>query len=236
MAKITREKFKTYGNVFDQFTLRNLFTLETKGYFEELKSPISIGKEANIFSAEKKDGTKVIIKIYRLETCDFKKMFEYIKSDPRYIHLKSNRRKVVFAWAQREFRNLMKVREMGVRVPTPIHCMHNILILEHIGNKEAAPKIKDSEFTDKKAQQFYKKTLEYMRKMYKNGMVHGDLSMFNILDANDKPVFIDFSQSTTTKNTEAEELLKRDVRNMHTFFKKIGIECEKEEMEEFIKN
>ncbi|MBU0461079.1 MAG: serine protein kinase RIO, partial [Nanoarchaeota archaeon] len=66
MAKTVREKFKTYGNVFDQFTIRNLFELSSKGYFEEMKSPISIGKEANIFSAEKQDGTKIIVKIYRL--------------------------------------------------------------------------------------------------------------------------------------------------------------------------
>ena len=48
---VDREKFKTYKSVFDEKTLRVLFKLESEGYFEELKSPISVGKEANVFSA-----------------------------------------------------------------------------------------------------------------------------------------------------------------------------------------
>jgi len=235
MAKITREKIKTYGNVFDEFTLRNIFTLKTKGYFDELKSPVSIGKEANIFSAERKDGSRIIIKIYRLENCDFKKMYEYIRLDPRYTYLKSKRRQVVFAWAQREFRNLMKAREANVRVPTPIFCFHNILLLEHIGKTEPAPKLKDAEFSKEKAEKFYKKMREYLRKMHKAGLVHGDLSMFNILDNEDRPVIIDFSQATTTKSTNADELLRRDIKNVAHLFKKLGVECDTKEMEEFIK-
>lgn len=235
MSKVTREKFKTYKNVFDEFTIRNLFLLESKGFFNELKSPVSIGKEANIFSAIRKDGSKIIIKIYRLENCDFKKMYDYIKLDPRYVNLKSKRRQVIFTWAQREFRNLMKTREMGVKVPTPIHCMHNILLLEFIGKEEPAPKIKDVEFTKSKLDLFYKKILDYMRKMYKNNLIHGDLSMFNILDSNNKPVFIDFSQATTIKSTNAGELLTRDIKNIASFFNKRGCDCNREEMEEFIK-
>ena len=79
MGKITREKFKTYGNVFDEFTNRNLFKLATQGHFEELESTVSIGKEANIFTARTKDGELKIVKIYRLENCDFNKMYDYIK-------------------------------------------------------------------------------------------------------------------------------------------------------------
>ena len=90
MAKITREKFKTWGNVFDQFTLRNLFELGSKGHFLELKSPISIGKEANVFSAETKDKGLIVAKIYRLETCDFNRMYDYIKYDARYLNLKAS--------------------------------------------------------------------------------------------------------------------------------------------------
>ncbi|MFT4304627.1 MAG: serine protein kinase RIO, partial [Candidatus Woesearchaeota archaeon] len=80
MAKITREKFKTYGNVFDEFTLRNLFKLNSQGYFEDFLTPIALGKESNVFSAIRKDGKKVIVKIYRLENCDFNKMYDYIKA------------------------------------------------------------------------------------------------------------------------------------------------------------
>ncbi|MFQ5474826.1 MAG: serine protein kinase RIO [Candidatus Nanoarchaeia archaeon] len=234
MAKIDREKFKTYGNVFDRHTLRNIFMLSSKGHFVELKSPISTGKEANIFTAAREDGSLIVVKIYRLETCDFNKMYDYIKMDPRYSYLKSKSRKVIFAWAQREFRNLMKAREIGVRVPTPILCKDNILLLEYIGKEEPALKIKDADFTKEKAEKYLRKIRQYMKKMYQHNLIHGDLSSFNILD-DDKPVLIDFSQATTRKNTNAEELLQRDVRNICNFFIKQGLDCDKKEMEAFIK-
>ena len=78
-----KEKFKTMHNVFDEFTNRTLFKLISEGYIEGLESPISIGKEANIFSAKRKDSSRVIVKIYRLENCDFNKMDDYIKKNPK---------------------------------------------------------------------------------------------------------------------------------------------------------
>ena len=53
---------------------------------------ISVGKESNIFSALTKEGKKVIVKIYRLETCDFGRMYNYIRGDPRFVNLKKKRR------------------------------------------------------------------------------------------------------------------------------------------------
>lgn len=235
MAKITREKFKTWGNVFDAFTERNLFKLASQGFFEDLESPISIGKEANIFTALTNQGKRVIIKIYRLETCDFKRMYDYIRYDPRYANLKRSRREIIFNWTQRELRNLMKARECGVRVPLPLTRLHNILVLEYIGNKEPAPKIKDSmPETKKEKQLFFDKIKIYMKKMYKAGLIHADLSEFNILNHNNNPVLIDFSQATVTKSVRANELLERDIKNMIRFFKKHGLEEDLEELERLI--
>jgi RIO kinase 1 len=232
MAKITREKFKTWGNVFDQFTVRNLFELSSKGHFEALKSPISIGKEANIFSAEREDGSLIVVKIYRLETCDFNRMYDYIKYDARYLNLKAKKREIIFSWAQREFRNLMKSREAGVRVPLPIHCKDNILLMEHIGGKEAAPKLKDAHPDD--AEKFADKIIDYMKKMYSAGLVHGDLSEFNILNWNEKPVFIDMSQGTIVRSANSEELLDRDIKNMCRFFRKTGVKREEADVKKKI--
>ena len=219
MAKITRERFKTWGNVFDAFTERLLFKLSSQGHFEELKSPIALGKEANIFSAETKTGGKVIIKIYRLETCDFNKMYDYIKYDTRYLNLKSKRREIIFSWAQREYRNLIKSRDAGVRVPKQMQCTRHILVMEHIGKTEPAPKLKDAHPDD--PEKFFNKTVDYMKKMYRAGLIHGDLSEFNILNDDERPVFIDMSQGTTTMSINAEELLERDIKNVARFFNKI---------------
>jgi RIO kinase 1 len=228
MSKITREKFKTYGNVFDEFTLRNLFKLSSQGYFEDLLSPIALGKESNVFSAIRKDGKKVIVKIYRLENCDFNKMYQYIKADNRYSNISRSRRNVVFAWTQREFRNLHKARDLGVNVPVPLHFMYNILIEEFIGDNDAAPRLKDS--IPKNPKDFFKRLMNEMKKMHKGDFVHGDLSSFNILNWREKPVIIDFSQATEKKSSNFDELFKRDVSNIYSFFKKIKYNVTEEEI------
>jgi RIO kinase 1 len=223
--KPTHEKFKTYQDVFDEQTLRAIFEIGSKGYFQELKSPISIGKESNIFSAVTKDGGYLAVKIYRVNVCDFKKMYSYIRGDPRFKGLNSQKRKVIYAWAQREFRNLMAARDAGVSAPKPIAVMQNILIMEFIGeNNEAAPKLKDK--PAKNAKKFGKEVIKQMKLLYKNDLVHGDLSEFNILNWNDKPVLIDLSHSVKLNYPGALELLRRDVVNVCNYFNRKGLKID----------
>jgi RIO kinase 1 len=217
-----KEKFITMHGVFDEFTNRTIFKLITEGHFRGLESPINIGKESNVFSALTETDSRVIIKIYRLETCDFNIMFDYIKDDPRYMKLKRKKRKVIFSWVQREFRNLMKAREAEVSVPVPITFSNNVLVLEFMGkNGEIAPKLKDGIPKNKK--QFLDKIVDNMKKLHKAGLVHADLSAFNILNNDETPVFIDMSQATLLRHPRAEEFLQRDVSNISSFFKKIGL-------------
>jgi len=232
MAKKSREKFKVYGNVFDEFTNRNLFKLISEGVFDGLESPISIGKEANIFTA-KKGNKKLIVKIYRLHTCDFNVMYDYIKYDPRYLGLRKRRREIIFAWAQREFRNLMKSREAGIKVPTPIIARHHIIVEEYIGDKKPAPKLKDAQISD--PDKLFKDVIKSIKKLYSAKLVHADLSSFNILYHKNAPVFIDFSQCTTTENPNADDYLIRDIKNICQFFKKHGINKDPEEIIKKIK-
>ena len=98
-----KEEFKTMHNVFDGFTNRTIYKLITQGHFEGLESPISIGKESNVFSALRKDGSRVMVKIYRLETCDFNRMFDYIKDDPRYTKFRKGKRNIIFLVLQEVF-------------------------------------------------------------------------------------------------------------------------------------
>ncbi|MBS3137227.1 serine protein kinase RIO [Candidatus Woesearchaeota archaeon] len=230
MSKISHEKWKVWGNVFDEHALADIYKLITQGYFERLCSPISVGKEANIFTAEKKDGSFVIVKIYRLESCNFNKMYDYIKYDPRYENLKKQRRKVIFAWTQREYRNLLKARQAEVRVPTPLTAINNIIVMEYMGDdKKIAEKLKDN--APKDIEMFFEKTIEYIRLLYKKaGIVHGDLSSYNILNYNDEPVFIDFSQGTIKRNQMAEELLERDIKNVCNYFVKKGMKIDVEKV------
>jgi len=218
---MTKDKFKTKHDVFDEHTNRVIYKLITQGHFRGLESPIFIGKESNVFSALTNDGRKVIVKIYRLETCDFNRMYDYIKADPRFINLQKKRRQIIFAWVQREYRNLFKAREGNVKVPIPIAFSKNVLVEEFIGKKEAARMLKDAIPKNKK--DFFNKIIENMKNLYKAKMVHADLSAFNILNYDEVPYFIDMSQTTTLENARAEEFLKRDVRNICIFFNKIGL-------------
>ncbi len=233
MPKRSKEKFKVMHNVFDEFTNRKIFKFITEGYFEGLESPISVGKESNIFSALTKDKKRIIVKIYRLETCDFNKMYDYINGDPRFYNLKRSKRKIIFAWVQREFKNIIIAKRANVPVPIPINFSNNIILLEYIGdNKGIAPKLKDSIPKNKK--EFFKEIVKNIKRLYESNLVHADLSSFNILNFNEKPVFIDFSQSTTLEHPLALNFLRRDIKNICNFFNKHGFKADSEKTYEKI--
>ncbi len=238
-----QERFKTVKGVFDAFTNRNLFELQSRKHFDELVSPLKIGKEANVFLASL--GKKyIIVKIYRIQNSDFSGMYNYIKQDPRYESLKKRRREIIFAWVQREYKNLHRSFENKVQVPEPLALKHNVLIEELIGNSktgEVALPLKDSPPQD--PEEFLEKIIVEVRKMYhKAGLVHGDLSAFNILNLQkmragkltEKPVLIDFSQCTLVKSRPSMELLERDMKNVLQYFKKFGVQKDLREIIERI--
>ncbi len=220
------EKFKIYKNVFDEFTLRTLFKLSSEGHFDELLSPVMIGKESNIFLASSGQD-HVIVKIYRLHSCNFNKMFSYIKTDPRFAELKNQRRLVIFKWVQREYRNLLIARE-NINVPTPIAFKNNVLVMESIGKSNPALQLKNK--IPKDLEGFAEAIMDSVRKLVKLGIVHGDLSEFNILNHKNRPYFIDFSQATTIKDPHALEYLERDLKNIARFFKKHKLELNLKKM------
>jgi len=222
-----QERFKTLQGVFDEFTNRTLFELQSRDYFDELVSPLLIGKESNVFLASKGNGI-VIVKIYRMQNCDFNRMFEYIKKDPRYEFLQKHRRQIILAWTQREYKNLLRAQKAKILVPEPITFMNHILVEEMIGDKEPAPMLKDT--TPKEPRKFFDLIIEDMKKLYDQGLIHGDLSPFNILNYKEKPYFIDFSQATLVKTPNSEELLKRDLHNIVHFFSKLGIKENEEKI------
>jgi len=225
---IWKEEWKTYKDVFDQFSERNLYKLILNKTIDGLDSPLSIGKEANLFTARKGEDS-VVVKMYRLSTCDFNRMYEYLSADPRSLRIQRSRRQVVFAWAKREYRNLLLAREAGISVPVPFVILFNILVMECVFSKNNVAQ-KLHEDPPKKPQSFFDEIITEMQKMHKANLVHGDLSPFNILNANQHPVIIDWSQATTLENQNAEEFLKRDVKNVCTYFRKLGLKLQEEDV------
>jgi RIO kinase 1 len=230
MARKQKEEWKTYNSVFDNFTNRRIFLLASKGLFHELRSTVGPGKEAIVFSAAKTprdaDGA-IAVKIYRLETAGFKKMYNYLRVDPRYPKLgKASvgdpRRRTIFAWTEREYRNLLLARDAHVRAPMPIAHKDNILLMEFIGHDfEQSPLLKKRAPHDPGA--FFAQCLEMLERWTAAGMVHGDLSEYNIINHDETPVFIDFSHAAPLATPNAEDLLARDVKNLCAYFIKHGV-------------
>jgi len=222
---MSKNKFIAQENVFDQSTLRALFKLSSQGYFDEMGGPIKIGKESNVFSVIY-GGEKRVVKIYRT-AASFSKMYEFMKLDPRFEHVGGGKIAIVSAWARKEFSNLLRARKEGVNVPTPYAYFKNIICMEFIGNDEPA------ETLQKKAPEnpvaFYKKLFKEMKMLYSSRLVHTDLSEYNILNHNEEPVLIDFSQAVDFRYPNVEMFLERDVQNVVKYFVKLGVKLEWEE-------
>jgi len=216
--------------VFDKRTLMDLYSMASNGVIDALGGSICTGKEANIFRAivgEK----ELALKIYRISTSNFRSMQDYLHGDPRFGNIKGTKRSIVSAWAKKEFRNLTRAEEAGVRVPHPIAMRGNILVMELIAQKDyAAPQLKDVELEAEEAKRIFDKLADYMSLLYNRaGLVHADLSEFNILYDREEPTIIDMGQSVTLDHPMARKFLERDIGNIaHYFKKKYGLGSEEE--------
>lgn len=232
---------EVFGDVFDTATLMALYELAKKGYIDAMGGPVSTGKEANIFHAiAKKNGVlEVAVKIYMISTANFNAMREYILGDPRFTGIKQTRKDIIMAWAKKEFKNLKRAEEAGVRVPEPYTVRRNILLMEFIGKDGVPmPQLKDVQLTEKEARHIFDMIVGYMTLLYSRaGLVHADLSEYNILVDMDnmEPVIIDMGQSVMIEHFNAETFLKRDVDNIARFFKKLNIPVNEEKMMSEIK-
>jgi len=214
------DDFKVKGDVFDTRTLMNIYALTKRGFIDALGGAVSTGKEANIFSAVRGDG-QVAVKIYRISTSDFRAMQDYIAGDPRFGGVKGTKRSLVSAWTKKEYRNLKRAEEAGVRVPLAMTTRENILIMEMVlQGDDPAPMIKDVKLSHEEALRVFNLLADYVAILYRKAeLVHADLSEFNIL-YNGDPVIIDMGQSLTRDHPLAEKFLMRDVANLSRFFKK----------------
>jgi RIO kinase 1 len=217
------KEFKIEHGVFDERTLMAMYKLLTKRIIKSVESSVMEGKESLVLSAKNSEGKWLALKIYRVES-DFKTMWQYLAGDPRFFGLKKQRLSVVFAWCRREFKNLSIASRAGVNCPKPIAFNENVLVEEFIGeNGILAPKLIGVNLEKEDAQEVYNIIISDLEKLVKTGLVHSDLSEYNILILG-KPYIIDFSQAVPVSHTQAEEFLKRDIRNINKYFKKIGVE------------
>lgn len=220
----TGDERDTYAEVFDRQTLMVLYDYMTRDYIDTIHYPVSTGKEGNVFYATDADGEGVAVKIFRTGTSTFKRVSKYIEGDPRFKGLTGNRRKIIYAWTNKEFRNLDRYYQAGIPVPEPIAFRKNVLLMEYIGDENGpSPQLKDYPMDDPTA--MYDEVIYFIIDGYRDAhLVHGDLSEYNILVQDGEPILIDCGQAMTADHFNAKEFLLRDINNINRFFKNRGAE------------
>lgn len=125
------------------------------------------------------------------------------------------------AWQSAEVDALRRLAAAGVRVPRPYNFYEGVLLMELVTDLEgnAAPRLNDVEFSEPQALAAHAQLISEVVRMLCAGIIHGDLSEFNILVAADGPVIIDLPQAVDAAgNNHAEAMLERDVANLRNFF------------------
>jgi RIO kinase 1 len=125
------------------------------------------------------------------------------------------------AWQNAEVDALYRLAAAGVRVPQPYICFEGVLLMELVADADgnAAPRLGDVELSEAQALLYHAQLLQQVVLMLCAGVIHGDLSEYNILLDGDGPVIIDLPQAINAAgNTEAGPMLERDVANLASFF------------------
>lgn len=124
-------------------------------------------------------------------------------------------------WQTAEVDALFRLANAGVRVPQPYICLDGVLLMELITDSEGlvAPRLSDVTFTPEEAQEGHDIMIRNIVRMLCAGIVHGDLSEFNVLLDAQGPVIIDLPQAVdASANNHAESMFERDVNNMTDFY------------------
>ncbi len=207
----------------------SLVTLHDQGIIDEVLRPLMSGKEAQIYLVT--SGAKLrVAKVYKeAQNRSFKHRAAYTEGrkvrnsrDQRAIakRTKHGREQEEAAWKSTEVDVIYRLHAGGVRVPVPYHFIDGVLVMELIADAAGnpAPRLGDLSFEPEVARALYERLIREVIRMLCAGVVHGDLSDFNVLLGADGPVIIDFPQSVdTAHNNNARRLLLRDVDNIHRF-------------------
>ena len=227
------EQFKVEQSVFDDATFGALYKLVADGHIEAFGGPISTGKEANVYEALGADDTEVAVKIFRINASAFKQMRDYLEGDPRFEGIGNDKGQVVLAWVRKEFANLERAMRAGVRVPKPIAVERNVLVMELVGLVEDRAR-RLAEVHVENPETAYEVVREYMRRLHAAGLIHGDLSEYNMIIHDGELVIIDLGQAVTVHHPNAVEFLERDCENVASFFSRQGLDVESDDLFTFV--
>ena len=207
-------------------TPASLQTLIDEGVIDAVMRPLKSGKEAAVYVVRCGDALRCA-KVYKdMAQRSFQNRVQYqegrksrgsrearaVASGSRY-----GRRQQEAEWKSAEVDALYRLRDAGVRVPEPYGFFHGVLVMELVtdADGQSAPRLGEVELEPDQAREFHTVLIRQIVRMLCCGLIHGDLSAYNVLVAPDGPVIIDFPQVVSaTGNNAARSMLLLDVNNL----------------------
>ena len=209
---------------------KRLQPLIEEGLIDTVVRQLMSGKEAMVYVVRVGDETRCA-KVYKEATeRSFRQAVDYtenrkVKNSRQARAMakgtKFGRQAQEAAWQSAEVDALYRLAAAGVRVPRPYNFCDGVLLMELVTDEhgDAAPRLNDVQFTPEDARRHHATLIREVVRMLCAGVVHGDLSEFNILVAADGPVIIDLPQAIDAAgNNHAKRMLLRDVDNLRNFF------------------
>lgn len=211
-------------------TPKRIQPLIDEGLVDEVLRPLMSGKEAAVYVVRCGDAIRCA-KVYKdASQRSFKKAVQYqegrkVRSSRRARAMEKGssfgREQAEESWQNAEVDALYKLSDAGVRVPTPYGCYDGVLIMELIVDEDGdvAPRLNDIRLTAEQARRDHKTMMQDVLRMLSVGLVHGDLSEFNVLQDPLGPVIIDLPQAVdAAANNNAKWMLTRDVDNITQYY------------------
>ncbi len=211
-------------------TPKALLPLIEDGIVDEVISQLMSGKEATVYVVRCGEAIRCA-KVYKeAAKRSFKKAVQYRegrkeRSSRRARAMEKGssygRKLQEEVWQNAEVDALYRLARAGVRVPQPYGCFDGVLLMELVSNDEGgvAPRLNDVSMSAEQAREDHRDIMHDIMRMLGAGLVHGDLSEFNVLVDDYGPVIIDLPQAVdAAANNNARAMLLRDVQNMNSYY------------------
>ncbi len=211
-------------------TPKRLEALVREGFINEVLRPLKSGKEAEVYVVQSEGETRCA-KVYK-EASQRSFQQQSVYQEGRKVRNTRQARAMQkgsrfgnqqqeAAWQNAEVDALYQLAAAGVRVPKPYNFIEGVLLMELITDADgnAAPRLNDLELTGEQALVYHAFLLKEVVRMLCAGLIHGDLSEYNILVDTQGPVIIDLPQAVNAAaNNNAAQMLERDVNNLANYF------------------
>lgn len=220
---------------------KQMQSLVEDGVVDDVVSQLMSGKEASVYIVRCGDEIRCA-KVYKeVNQRSFKQAVQYregrkVKNSRRARAMekgsKFGRGEQEAVWQSAEVDALYALKAAGVRVPEPYGVVDGVLLMELITDEEGfvAPRLNDVSMSAEQALEDHHEMIEYIKRMLCAGIIHGDLSEFNVLVDEYGPVVIDLPQAVNASaNNNAEWMFARDVNNMRSYYSQYVPELEQTE-------